>query len=102
MLIARAYSKNAKILPRVPLIMGAAAQSQVLNRVRPTDSKRLDVVELETPARTATSPIRRDIAALLAITQKHRAQDRRGIATFPLGIDAPLWEACEFGWLGRG
>src|SRR6478736_137016 len=81
----------AKILPCVELIVSSATQPQILDRVRAARRQRLNVIELETPPRTAPPPLRRQIAALLAIPQKHRARYRRRIAPSPFQTPRPRW-----------
>ena len=62
------YARFAIVLPCVPLIVSAAAQSEILNRVLATHSPWVDVVELEAPTRATPPAIRRNITTLLTIS----------------------------------
>src|SRR6187431_62048 len=70
------HTRFAEVLPRVALIVSAAAQAKILNRALATLRPRIHVVELEAATRATAPPIRRDIATLLTISQEHRARNR--------------------------
>src|SRR6188768_1029826 len=78
------HTRFAEVLPRIALIVSAAAQAKILHRALATQSPRFHMVELEAPPRATPPPIRRDIATLLTVTQEHRARNRRWAAT--LGV----------------
>ena len=58
------------------LIVGSAAQPTILNRALAAYRPRFDVIKLEAASRATPPPIRRDIGALLTISQEYRACDR--------------------------
>ena len=100
----RLHTRGAEALPRIPLIVSSTTQSQILNRALAAQRPGLDVVELQAPTRPAPSPIRRDIAALLAVTQHHRPRNRRRDRTPPLQLRArvSLWPKIRLGWGRHG
>jgi hypothetical protein len=95
-------ARPAEALRRVALIVSPTAQAQIHNRILTSHCHRLDMVELETPPRTAPPPIGRDVAALLPVSQKNRAPDRARIATLPFRIGQRLWVHSRLVWSRRG
>jgi len=80
------HASFAIILPRVTLIMRAAAQPKILDRVLAAHRPRLHMVELQAAPRATSPTIWRDVAALPTIAQEYRARDRRWTATPRLGV----------------
>src|SRR6478609_7196970 len=94
------HTRAAEALPRIPLIVSSTTQSQIVGRALAAQCPGLDVVELQAPTRPAPSPIWRDIAALLAVTQHHLARNRRRDRTPPLRlrVGVSLWPKIRLGW----
>ena len=84
----RLHTRGAEALPRIPLIVSSTTQPQILSRALAAERPGLDVVEFEPPTRPAPPPIRRDIAALLAVSQHYRPRNRRRHRTAPLPVRA--------------
>src|SRR6478609_4997711 len=70
------HTRFAEVLPRVPLIVSAAAQAKILDRALAAHRPRIHVVELEAATRATAPPIRRDIATPLTISQEYRSRHR--------------------------
>ena len=70
------HARFAIVLPRVALIVSSAVEPQIVNRGFAADRPRVHVVELEAAARVTPPPVRRDVAALLAVSQEHRSSNR--------------------------
>src|SRR5690242_12411289 len=62
---------------RAELVMGPAVKPEVLDRARPAEGRRHDVVELELPGAPAAVPVLRDPGAPAAVPRPHLATDRR-------------------------
>jgi hypothetical protein len=89
----RQNTSRPKVQPSIALIVCPTPQAQIRNRILSPHSCWLDMIELQTSPRATPPAIRRDVSALLPITQKDRPRHRRGVPTPRLRSQ---------GWLRRG